>query len=264
MCFTVDEEIKILAGKLTDKIYRKIRKTSFSDLYKMKSNVGIGADGTPTKYIDKIAEDIAMKALKKSKIDVNLLSEEVGFIDNGADYTFVLDPVDGTRNACRGIPFYSVSLAIGRKKLSDINYGIVKNIPTGDVFIAEKGHGSFLNKTSIAVPEIPEKQILSSITLGVNSDEKTILLAKRDKVRSLGSASLEMCMVAMGGLDFFIVGREYLRVTDIAASTLIVREAGGVVTDVSGKKLDMPLDLHSRASVIAACNKDLVVKITEM
>ena len=115
----MDENIKILAHKTIDKIYRKIRRANTSEFYKLGTSVGIGADGTPTKYIDKIAEDVAINFIKKSKIKVNILSEEAGFIDLGGEYTFVLDPIDGTRNAYRGIPFYSVSLAVGKSKISD-------------------------------------------------------------------------------------------------------------------------------------------------
>ena len=257
----MDEEIKLLAHQTVNKIYRKIRRAYLTDFHRFGTNIGIGADGTPTEYIDKLAEDVAIKSIKKSDVDVNLLSEEAGYIDMGGEYTFVLDPVDGTRNACRGIPFYSVSLGVGRSVLSDVGYGVVRNIPTGDVFIAEKGHGAFLNKKRIIVPDVPAKEILSSITLGKNFDELTISLAKKGVVRSLGSASLEMCMVAAGALDFYVIGREYLRVTDIAASVLIVQEAGGIVTDVHGEQLDMPLSLDDRTSVIAACNEELIHRI---
>ncbi len=256
------EEIKILAGKVVDKIYRKVRRVAKSDFSSFKRNVGIGADGTPTKFIDQLAEDVALKAIKKSKIKVNVLSEEAGFVDNGGEFVFVLDPVDGTRNASRGIPFYSVSLAVGKQNLSDVWYGVVRNIPTGDLFVCEKGHGAFMNKNRVAAPEVPDKQILSCLTLGNNYDKKSFVLAKQDKVRSLGCASLEMCLVATGALDFYIVGREYMRVTDIAASTLFVREAGGFVTDMMGRKLDMPLSLDERTSVIAACNKELIENLT--
>ena len=257
----MDEEIKIMARKTVDKIYRKVRKASITEFHKLGTNIGIGADGTPTKYVDKLAEDVAINFLEKSKVKVNILSEEAGYLDFGGEYTFVLDPVDGTRNAYRGIPFYSVSLGIGKSTLSDIEYGIVKNIPTGDVFVAEKNQGAFLNNKHIAVPEAPDKELLSSLTLGINFDKVTLSLATKDKVRSLGSASLEMCMVAIGALDFYVIGKEYLRVIDIAASTLILREAGGIVTNILGEQLDMPLSLDERTSVIAACNEDVIHKI---
>ena len=194
----MDEEIKLLANKTVDKIYRKVRRAYSTEFHRFGTNIGIGADGTPTKYVDKLAEDVAIKFIKKTDMNVNLLSEEAGFLDFGGEYTFVLDPVDGTRNAYRGIPFYSVSLGVGKSRLSNVEYGIVKNIPTGEVFFAEKDYGAFLNKKRIGVPDVPAKEILSSITLGKNFDALTLSLAKRGIVRSLGSASLEMCMVAIG------------------------------------------------------------------
>ena len=257
----MDEEIKILAQKTVDKICRKVKKVNTTEFHKFGKSIGIGADGTPTKYIDKIAEDVAIEFIDKSGLKVNILSEEAGFIDVGGKYTFVLDPVDGTRNAYRGIPFYSVSLAIGKSMLSDVEYGIVKNIPTGDVFIAEKGHGAFLNNKQIGIPEMPRKEKLSTLTLGKNIDSLTLSLSKSGIVRSLGSASLEMCMVAIGGVDYYVAGKEYLRVTDIAASTLIIREAGGVVKDIYGNELDMSLSLDERTSVVAACSEEVVQSI---
>ena len=68
-------------------------------------------------------------------------------------------------------------------------------------------------------------------------------------------------MVAIGALDFYVVGKEYIRIIDIAASTLILREAGGIATNILGEQLDMPFNLDERSSVIAACNIELVQKI---
>ena len=254
----MNDELKILAQQIVDKIARKVKRETKQQFHKMGRTVGIGADGTPTKYIDQLAEDVAIKLIKKSDRQVNLLSEEAGFLDFGGKYTFVLDPVDGTRNAYRGIPFYAVSLAIGKSKISNVEYGIVKNIPTGDVFVAEKEHGAFLNGKQIQVCDVPSKNLVSSLTLGKNYDKTTLSLSKKNIVRSFGSASLEMCMVAIGGLDFYVLGKEYLRVIDIAASTLIVREAGGFVKNISGDELDMNLTLDERTSVVAACSEELI------
>ena len=257
----MDEKLKLLAVEIVDKITRKVRKESRERFYQIGKTVDIGADGTPTKYIDKIAEDIAIRLIEKSSIGVNLLSEEAGFLDFNGEYTLVLDPVDGTRNAYRGIPFYSVSLGIGKSKLSDVEYGIVKNIPTGDVFVAEKKHGAFFNNKLIGTPDHPGRKLLSSLALGKNIDSLTLSLAKKDIVRSLGSSSLEMCMVAIGALDYYVVGKEYLRITDIAASTLIVREAGGFVKNIYGEELEMDLNLEERTSIITACTEELIQKI---
>jgi fructose-1,6-bisphosphatase/inositol monophosphatase family enzyme len=257
----MDEKYKLLAKKCADAVSRKIKRAQSTDFFRFGSNIGIGADGTVTKYVDKIAEDAAINFLNKSKVKINILSEEVGLIDNKSKYTLVLDPIDGTRNAYRGIPFYSVSIAIGKSNINDVEYGLVKNIPTGDIFIAEKGQGAFYNNKRIGVPEVPDNEPLSSLSLGKNFDKITIKLARKDKVRSLGSASLEMCMVAIGALDFYVVGKEYIRVVDIAASTLILREAGGIVTNILGKELDLPFNLDEKSSVVAACSEDVIKNI---
>ena len=130
----MDEELKILAQKIVDGVTRKIRRSQSTDFFKFGNNIELGADGTVTKYVDKLAEETAINIFNKSKVGVNLLSEEIGLLDNGSDYTFVLDPIDGTRNAYRGIPFFSISLAIGKSKISDVEFGIVKNISNGSEF----------------------------------------------------------------------------------------------------------------------------------
>jgi len=257
----MDESVKVLAQQLVKKIDRKIRRELKANFVKMGRTVDIGADGTPTKVIDKIAEKIALKTLKKTDLKINLLSEEVGFIDNNGEYTFVLDPVDGTRNAYRGIPFYSVSLAVGRHSLSDIEYGIVKNVATADIYEAEAGKGAYCNKNHILVPDVSARVPLFSVNLGKRCDEKTINMVKNSIVRSLGAASLEMCLVGTGALDAYIVGRDYMRVTDIAASTLFLREAGGFVTDLHGDSLDMTLTLDERVSFLATGNLELTYQL---
>jgi fructose-1,6-bisphosphatase/inositol monophosphatase family enzyme len=254
----MDEKIQHLAQHIVDSISRAVKKEYKKNFYKLRKTVGVGADGSPSSYIDKVAEDVAIKLLTKSDYPVNLLSEEIGFVDFGGKYLFVLDPVDGTRNTYRGIPFYAVSLAIGTSRISDIEYGIVKNIPTGDVFTAERHHGAFLNGEPIQVCELPSPELVSSISLGKNYTMKAGLLSKKGNVRSLGAASLEMCLVANGALDYYFVGKEILRVVDIAASTLIVREAGGIVKNLCGDDLDMNLCLEERTSVLASCSEQFV------
>lgn len=257
----MDEKLKGLAHQLVEKISTTVRKESRNNFYKLGKTVGIGASGSSTSYIDRVAEDVAVRMLEKSELKVNLLSEERGFVDFGGTSVFVLDPVDGTRNAYRGIPFYSVSLAIGTQAINDIQYGVVKNIPTGDVFTAEKHQGAFLNNTPIRVCEMPSVELLSSISLGKNYTVQAGLLSKKGNVRSYGSASLEMCLVALAALDYYFVGKNILRVVDIAASTLIVREAGGFVKTINGKDLDMEFTLTERTSVIAACSEQFLSQL---
>ena len=73
--------------------------------------VCMGADGTPTSQIDKVAENAALMYIQRNGIEVNILSEEIGYVDNGAEETLVMDPIDGTSNAIAGIPYYTISLA---------------------------------------------------------------------------------------------------------------------------------------------------------
>ncbi|MEM0466212.1 MAG: inositol monophosphatase family protein [Candidatus Thermoplasmatota archaeon] len=252
------EEIKQLALKTVETIHRTVKKALTHEFHAMGKNIGIGADGTPTKYLDKIAEDAALRCIKKSGMKINVLSEEAGFIDHHAPYTFVLDPVDGTRNAVRGIPFYAVSLAVGQKTISDVEYGIVQHIPTGDVFIAEKGKGAYLNKHRIMVPEVPANELLSCLALGKHADTKTTHLGTQNYVRAFGCSSLEMCYVATGGFDYYMVERNYLRVTDIAAATLVVREAGGFVYNLAGDILDMEFSLQERTNILVAGSEKII------
>jgi len=251
----MDDEIKKIAYDVTDKIYEEIIRIPRSEYHKFIVNVGIGADGTPTKYIDKFAEDIAIDFIKKSKLNINILSEEAGFLDFDGDYTFILDPIDGTRNAIRGIPIYSISLGVGKNSISDVNFGIVKNIPTGDLFIAEKGNGAFLNNNQIKTPEIPDKEFIFSYN-DFNIFKKVNY--RFDKVRALGCASIEICMVAIGAIDIYAVCDEHLRITDIAASSLFIKEAGGALRNINGEDIDLNLNLDNRTSLIAACNIEIV------
>ena len=108
---------------------------------------------------------------------------------------------------------------------------------------------------------MPSDDLLSSISLGKNYTMHAGLLSKKGNVRSYGSASLEMCLVALGALDYYFVGKSILRVVDIAASTLIVREAGGFVKTIDGKNLNMEFNLTERTSVIAACSEQFITQL---
>ena len=237
-----------LAEAIAKKIAKRVKQENFK---KFGEYVGMGADGTETAYIDKVAEDIAIKMIGEK---ANVLSEEAGFIDNGKEYTLVIDPIDGTKNAINGIPFYGVSIAIGKERLSDVIYGIVINIPTGDVYKAGKDEGAYLNGRKIKVEDKP----VYCLSLGKSGNEKTWSMAKQGTVRAMGAAAVEMCLVASGAASLYFMPRDVLRVTDLAASTLIVREAGGFVYDAHGSSLDMPLNLEKRSGVIAASNPNIV------
>jgi fructose-1,6-bisphosphatase/inositol monophosphatase family enzyme len=223
-------------------------------------DLGLGADGTSTKLIDDAAEKICIQILKDEDENFNILSEECGFIDNKTDFTLVMDPIDGTHNAIRGIPFYSLSLAIGKSKLSDVEYGLVRNLVSGDTYWVEKGKGAFFNDRSITTRPYPKKDSMFSFYMGERATEKAYRVAGIPRRgRALGCASLEMCLVASGSLDVYYHNYSpvefSMRVTDIAASTLILREAGGEVFNETYDILEMSFDIKSRVNLVAVGDK---------
>lgn len=218
--------------------------------------VCMGADGTPTSQIDKVAENAALMHIQSNRIPLNILSEEIGFVDNGAEETLVMDPIDGTSNAIAGMPYFTISLAVGTSKLSDIRLGYLRNPVTGDVYTAEKGKGAFKNGCPIHVRKAVMDDLFVMIYMGNGAHPDAFALAKRVKSsRSLGCASLEMAIVGEGEADGFLMKSEKytraIRIVDIAASTIILREAGGEVYDLEGNVLDMPFDLEHRSNFIA-------------
>jgi fructose-1,6-bisphosphatase/inositol monophosphatase family enzyme len=219
-------------------------------------DLGMGADGTPTKLIDDAAEKACIQILNERKENLNVLSEECGFIDKGVEYTLVMDPIDGTYNAIRRIPFYSISLAVGKKRLSDVKFGLVKNLASGDTFWAEKGKGAYLNESPLKAKSFEQKDSLFSIYVGRRATPRAYNVANIPRrARALGCASLEMCLLATGSFDVYFLNyspsKYAMRVVDIAASTLILREAGGEVFNDTYDILDMNFELNARSNVIA-------------
>lgn len=214
----------------------------------------IGADGTPTEKIDEIAENAALSVLEADGRSMRVVSEELGekIIGGKPEFTFVLDPIDGTFNAVNNIPFFCVPIAIGGSDLSDIRYGYVRNLVNGDIYTAEKGKGAFLKGTRI---HVSARYLLSELgVISYSHRPHAVAINNHNvrRVRVFGCAALELCYVASGIFDAFIDMRGMLRVTDIAAGKLIVEEAGGRVTDGKGRPLSTPLDVKQRVNMVAS------------
>ncbi len=244
--------MKELLIRLADKVQLAV--TGFKGDHGKK--VKNGAYGVPTSAIDLVAERAIIDELESSKVDINVLSEEVGFIDNGSDLTLVVDPIDGTHNLERGLPIYSTSLAIGRKSMEDTMYGVVRNLVSGATYYASKGNGAYLGKNRLRVRRYDPEDTLFTVYLSKNAHRNAHAVASRARrVRNLGAASLDMCLVACGAADVYYMNSTAklaeLRVVDIAASALILREAGGEVVDLGMERLDMPFDAKMRSNLIA-------------
>lgn len=247
------EKIKQLMMRAADEVALAFKK-HILDVDAGK-DVGIGASGSPTEKIDMICEETALNVLADAKISV--LTEEKGFIDKGTRECFVLDPLDGTINAVNGIPFYAFSIAYGTQNLSGIQLGIVRNLVTGDTFWAEKGKGAFLNGKRIFTRQFDEKKCMILVYIGKHASDEAFRVARTGKrTRCFGAAALELCLLASGFADiYFMKNKEEkrnLRITDIAAGTLVLREAGGIALDDSFSELEMALDIKERRGVICA------------
>jgi len=236
---------------------------------KAGETVKMGADGTPTKMIDVVAEEKIIEILKNTGKPVTLVSEEIGELKIGkepSETVFVVDPLDGTTNALKNIPFYGISLAIADSSvkplhsltLQDIEMGFVKNLATGNLYEATKGKGSSLNG-AIITPSSKEDITGSLIGAYIRGamDEMNKICKTVRRIRLLGSVAIELCYVAGGTYDAFLDIRGNLRVVDIAAAKLIVEEAGGIITNELGKCLNNKLNVIERTSIIAACNSNV-------
>ena len=216
--------------------------------------VKMGADGTPTKRIDHAAEEAVLKVLRASGLGFSVLSEEIGSvkIGEGSDYFLHLDPLDGTFNAIAGIPFYSVSIYISR---DDCRFAYIFDLAHGGSYYAEAGHGAYAGPESrLFVSQNTDLKdfSISAYTLRPNTARITGIGDRVRRIRTLGSASLEMALVASGKLDAFVDLRGMMRVVDVAAGKLMIEEAGGMVTDADGDELEMGANMWQKKYLIGS------------
>jgi len=224
---------------------------------------GMGADGTPTKKIDLVAERCFLRCLRQHPICRVLVSEELGTCTmEGEKGTIFLDPIDGTFNAVAGIPFYALSVAYAEDGI--VRKGYVKNLADGETFYAELGEGAYLNGEEISVSGTSLLEESAMSVYGRKFDPTPVLhLGKKiRRWRLLGASAIELCYVASGRLDGFIDVRDTLRVTDAAAGKLICEEAGGEVTDLEGNYLCFPDEVTVGRCLIAT-NGILHTKVVE-
>jgi fructose-1,6-bisphosphatase/inositol monophosphatase family enzyme len=219
--------------------------------------VKMGAYGAPSSLVDVKAEDNIVGMVKEEDMPYNIFTEEAGYIDRGYEKTIIVDPLDGSYNAEHGIPYFAVSIALARSGLKDVELGIVRNVPTGDEYYAIRSMGAYKNGSKL---KVNGGKNLYVIYLGNRAHKKSFEVAQGiRRVRTMGSASLEMCMVAEGIADLFVYlfkDKGVLRIVDIAASYLIVKEAGGIVVDGELRPLEMGMDVKERKNVIAAATRE--------
>lgn len=225
----------------------------------------IGAGGDRTLVIDEQAEEIVFVELKKlfdAGARFTALSEERGIVDFGSDEAFVvIDPIDGSLNAKRGLPAYSISIAVADgPTMADVGFGFVHDFGSDEQWHAIRGEGAWLNGQRLA-PVAPERRsedgrlevVLVEGASPFNLAASTpALIAGAHRVRAFGSMAISCCQVAAGRADA-MVSLWSCRPVDIAASQLVVREAGGEVAfPAADSPLALPLADSERVSAIVA------------
>ena len=222
--------VAVEAAKLAGEVIR-------SRMYTAKDVRFKGAKDVVTD-VDLEAERVALEVLRREYADFSILSEESEPISTGSPYTWVLDPLDGTRNYASGIPHVSVvvGLAVGEQMVVGVTYDPVRD----ETFTAERGKGAFLNGSPLSIStrrELPE--CLLGFDMGYVDAKGTLAL---DMIRNLwpglqgmrimGSGALGLAYTACGRLDIYFHHRLYP--WDIASGLLLVSEAGGAVVDRYG------------------------------
>jgi myo-inositol-1(or 4)-monophosphatase len=223
--------------------------------------IGVGAAGDKTFFIDKRAEDIIISGLEKSKEALTVVSEEIGIKDiKGGGKKVLVDPIDGSRNAISGIPFYCSSIAVADgNTLRDIELSYVVNLINGDEFWAEKGKGAFLNGKRIRTQKDEEFYLIAYEAQSPSKDIPRIipLLSKSRKTRCLGATALDLAYLALGAISIFVTP-SLSRSFDFAGGWLLTREAGGIFTDINGNAIEMlEISLKKSSSLLASGNKKL-------
>lgn len=233
------------------------------------SDHGIGAGGDISRKIDIVAEKTVLDYLKKTGFECTVLGEECGRVELSEKPKgfVIMDAIDGSANAVRGMPFFCCSLAFATKnRLSSVSAGVVTDLSSGDMYWATKGKGAYCNQKKIHVHK--EKPVYKIV--GVNiSGAKPKLMRRLQPIfensnhsRHLGANALEVAFFARGLMDVYIDLREKIRVTDMAAGYIIAREAGGIILDQNLKPLDSDLSYETRLSFIAAANNEILKEMS--
>ena len=224
------------------KACRKASKIIIRDFGEIeKLQVSLKGPGDFVTASDKKVEKILINELQKARPSYSILSEEIGQINNDKSFKWIIDPIDGTANFLHGIPHFAIS--IGLEHDDEIICGIVYDPIKDEMFVAEKGNGSYLNNQRMRVSSRSKLKDCIVFTGGPRLDSKNKELALEEykkfsskihiPIRKFGSASLDMAYVAAGRCDGF--WQRNLNYWDIAAGIVLVKEAGGFVTDFEGE-----------------------------
>ena len=220
--------------------------------------VSVKGPGDFVTAADRRAEKTVFEELSKARPGYGFVMEETGEVE-GPDktHTWYVDPLDGTTNFLHGIPIFGVSIALMRE--GQLIAGVVYNPAVDDMFVAERGQGAYLNNRRLRVAQ--RRALADCVVgcgvphLGKRRDHPRFLgeaqrvMEQASNLRRLGAAALDLCFVAAGRYDAY--WERTLQSWDMAAGLVILREAGGFVTDCDGGS-----DMVGKGSV--CCGNDVV------
>jgi myo-inositol-1(or 4)-monophosphatase len=220
---------------------------------------GRGAGGDMTARVDRMAEDIVVEELEALKRPLTLVSEELGerAIAGGGPPVVVLDPIDGSVNAIRGLPIFSTSIALAEgRTMGQVVLGLVRDHGTGEEFTAERGRGAWLDGRPLGPPGPADGPMGLLLLEGADPDRVGVAARALDghvrRLRALGSLALSLCHVAAGRADA-MAGLAGGRAVDVAAGQLVAHEAGMTVgLPEPSDRLGVPLDVTTRFRAFAA------------
>jgi myo-inositol-1(or 4)-monophosphatase len=218
--------------------------------------LGQGAGGDITTRFDKEIEDAVLTLVPDG---ISVMSEESGLSGDGGP-VLVIDPLDGSHNAGRGIPNYSISIALADLPLTfgNVTAGYVRHLVTGVEWYCERGRGVLRDGIPVTASKGLHTVGTELYTAAPPCMERAIVpLQLATKVRCIGSVALDLAYVADGTFNAFLDLRGIGRTFDVAAGYLMVCEAGGVVSDGNGSPLDgIGIGFDVRSDIIAAGSRD--------
>ncbi|MDF2769631.1 MAG: suhB [Nitrososphaeraceae archaeon] len=235
---------------------------------------GRGAGGDISRKIDLDAEKAVIDTIQRYHFKPTIIGEECGRIQGKDGGFLIMDAIDGTMNASRGLPFYCCSLAYSIDyRLSSVVDAAVIDLTTGDIYHASKEKGAYWNKdriyarrsSSSSSSNRSQQDMLIGMNIsGISADtinRLSRLISKAIHIRHFGANALELCYFARGLMDAYIDFRGKIRPTDMAAAYLILKEAGGKIYSDNGFELESELGVNKTLSFMAVIDDDEMYKM---
>lgn len=268
-----------------------------AEYHRLAEVVGLGADGADTTHVDQVAETAALEFLEALEPRMNILSEEIGFLDRGSSLTAIVDPIDATNNAVAvpnfvprpgasladlaetplrkghvfGFPYYAFS--VGVVEDGQLIAGCVMNLPTGEVFTAARGHGVRLDGVPVRARDV---RLLGDARVALIRPEtdaawrtlRTIAVQAR-RIRVTGCSALDLALIACGTLEALINPNRISprgfgeKIVDYAGALALLNETGSVLTGFDGVPVSVDFDLSRRTPLVAAATPELHAELIE-